>query len=95
MCEAPPFLDIGGIGGDHERRRFRDFVAAIELPLRCEVDPRRHEQRHEGDAGHDESRPLQEFFHEQLHKMLTIRLRKTQHLVVHRFARERDEKGMR
>jgi hypothetical protein len=29
------------------------------------------------------------------HKMLTTSLRKTQHLVVHRFARERDEKGMR
>jgi hypothetical protein len=29
------------------------------------------------------------------YKMLTIAPRETQHLVVHRFARERDEKGMR
>ena len=35
------------------------------------------------------------FFTIELHKMLTIPRRKTQHLVVHRFARERDEKGMR
>jgi hypothetical protein len=29
------------------------------------------------------------------HNLLTIHRHKTQHLVVHRFARERDEKGMR
>jgi hypothetical protein len=34
-------------------------------------------------------------FTDSRYKMLTIAPRETQHLVVHRFARERDEKGMR
>jgi hypothetical protein len=47
------------------------------------------------EARHDESHSPEEFFTLSRYRMLTMPRRETQHPVVHRFARERDEKGTR
>jgi hypothetical protein len=43
----------------------------------------------------DHSRSREKLFATGAREALTIAARKTQHRLVHRFARERDEKGMR
>jgi hypothetical protein len=71
-------------------------VLTRDLSLEGEVHVSDGENRHRDETHDDESQPPQNSFHDSpRHKLLTFPCQKTQHLVVHRFARKRDEKGMR
>ena len=69
---------------------------AIEYALGREIDICKPDQCDAHESGCYKSQPFQKLLHELLsHNLLTNSRRGTQHLVVHRFARKRDEKGMR
>ena len=71
-------------------------VVAIELALGREIEVRKPDQRESHETGNDKSQPLQNLLHDiPLTQAVDNSRHGTQHLVVHRFARKRDEKGMR
>jgi hypothetical protein len=86
-------FNFPGVGRQGNAESFSDPVLTRHLALEGEVDVGDGDNHQRDETDGDESQPPEKLFHDSPeHKLLTIPCHGTQHLVVHRFARKRDEK---